>query len=407
MQMRTLHRILSIFAVAFTLYLGSTGTLIEAIDFRTIITNPQAFDPNLMAMREDFAGSPNFRVLMTADNVAPTLPMNADLDTILDRVVKGTRAKVGNASLKYLELRVADGHVVGQVQTGEQKLRFDGTTGAFLGAPPPEMNEDQPPASQRNVIKHLHRMTTFGDWALWINIIVSIALVTLIVTGIWIYVKVYRARLKLDRQNPFWMGGGVWRALHRSISIVCVFFISIVTLSGSWLAVESLMFGIYNSTHHTVMASGAVTPGSLMYDASSPLKDSALPGMLNTSVAAYHKTLPGRQIRVIRLRYYGPYAQGVIISDGQAAQQLVFNGKTGERMSLTEEGYPPSGFPFGWQAHQIAKGIHRGDFFGLTGRVMSLLAGLAMVYLSVSGIVMYVDMWNKRRKAGRKAWLWA
>jgi uncharacterized iron-regulated membrane protein len=108
----------------------------------------------------------------------------------------------------------------------------------------------------------------------------------------------------------------------------------------------------------------------------------------------------------VRLRYYGGMSQGVVVSGGPAARQLVFNTATARGVSLTEPGYPPTGFPFGWQAHQIAKSVHRGDFFGLTGRIIDLLAGLSMIYLSVSGIVMYWNMWTRRRAQGRKAFIW-
>jgi uncharacterized iron-regulated membrane protein len=407
MQLRTIHRDVSIFVGLFTLYLGTTGSLIEAIDFRTMITHPSPFDPDLMAMREDFAGPPNFRVLATADYVAIPLPASANLDAMLATALAAARTTLGDVPLRFVELRMADGQPVAQMQSGEGVLRFDATSGAALGAPQPEMNEDLPPASQRNTVKHLHRMTTFGDRALWINIVVSVCLVTLIVTGLVIYAQIFLARRRTGRRNPFWMAGGWWRALHRSISMSAVIFLSIVTLSGAWLALESLMFGLYNSSHHTVLPSGRTAPGSLMIDAASPVNDNALPGMLDGTLAAYHAVMPGVPMRVVRLRNYAGMSQGVIISGGPVARQLVFDTSTGRRVSLTEPGYPPTGFPFGWQAHQLAKSIHRGDFFGLTGRFMSLLAGLSMVYLSLSGIVMYWNMWKRRRAQGRKKLFWA
>ena len=41
-----------------------------------------------------------------------------------------------------------------------------------------------------------------------------------------------------------------------------------------------------------------------------------------------------------------------------------------------------------------------GAGFGLPARWMSLFAGLALVYLSVSGLVMYFQMSSRRRKGG-------
>jgi uncharacterized iron-regulated membrane protein len=242
---------------------------------------------------------------------------------------------------------------------------------------------------------------------LWINVTVSILLVTLIVTGIVMYAKLLLARRKAGRKGWFWKSGDWWRTLHLAISVSAAVFLSIVTLAGAWLAVESLVFGKYLASHRAVPPSGDAAFGSLMFDASSPLSDSALPGMLNTTLSAYQSAMPGVPLRAVRLRYYGGMSQGVTISAGDEAKQLVFNTATGRRVSLTEPGYPPTGFPFGWQAHQYAKSIHRGDFFGLTGRFMSLIAGLVMTYLSVSGIIMYWNMWSKRRAQGRRGFFWA
>jgi hypothetical protein len=37
---------------------------------------------------------------------------------------------------------------------------------------------------------------------------------------------------------------------------------------------------------------------------------------------------------------------------------------------------------------------------------MDLLAGFAMIYLSISGIIMYYELWKKRQKTGRQALIW-
>jgi uncharacterized iron-regulated membrane protein len=129
--------------------------------------------------------------------------------------------------------------------------------------------------------------------------------------------------------------------------------------------------------------------------------------MLRTTLSAFRSSLADQPLKVLRLRVYGGMAQGVVIvGSGDDTQQVVFNAATGHRASLTEPGYPPTGFPFGWQAHQVAKQVHRGSYIGLSGRWMDLFGGLSMVYLSLSGVVMYVEMWNRRRRSGRRALLW-
>jgi uncharacterized iron-regulated membrane protein len=108
---------------------------------------------------------------------------------------------------------------------------------------------------------------------------------------------------------------------------------------------------------------------------------------------------PDTPMKVVRLREYAGMPQGVVVTGGtRESTQLVFNAQTGRPVSETEPGYPPVGFPFGWQAHQWGKAIHRGSVIGLPGRFMDLFAGLSLLFLSISGIVMYVDYWKKTRK---------
>jgi uncharacterized iron-regulated membrane protein len=390
----------------------------------------------------------------------------------------------------------------------------------------------------------LHRMTVFGNYALFINVIVGVGLGVLIITGLIIYFKMLSGRSKSRLSSPFWSGGGWWRTWHRRISVVAAVFLMVVTLSGLWLAYESLYFGFYMgsaqqraeaqafaavqrprsaalprgvrldplseeaepgrlaSMQHDIGLSygemvkvkavaddsvkknlelhrpgveaqemrgktmslhqedadaimavltdderpkfqawrdaqllglpvvaggqggqqrtggqagqggpqGQAGPGggggSGPVDTSSPLKDAELPGMMQVTLDAERSDVGRVPIKVVRLRYYAGMPQGVVVTGGDTTKQMVFNAKTGRTVSETEPGYPPTGFPFGWQAHQTAKDVHRGGIVGLPGRVMDLFAGLSMFYLSVSGIWIYYDLWKRRRKAGRSKLLW-
>ncbi len=86
---------------------------------------------------------------------------------------------------------------------------------------------------------------------------------------------------------------------------------------------------------------------------------------------------------------------------------MVFNAETGKSMSLTEPEYPKTHYYLGWREHEIMKQIHRGDAFGVPGRFMSLFAGLSLIFLSISGAVMYIDLWRRRRRGGKAALFWA
>lgn len=397
--MRTVHRIVSLFVVLFTLYLGVTGTLIQLIDLRTLLTHAPAADPNMMAIREGLDGPDDYQVIVPADYSEPALPAAFDSGAALARMLETAHASADGASFTYAEVRMSGGGPVGKLELGGRLLVQDLTTGRYqLGPTPPPPRVVVP--SERNTVKALHRMTTFGNWPLWINPLVGVALGAFVVTGVVMYLQLLRARQRLRRRAWFWSAGGWWRSLHRWVSVGAALFILVVSLSGTWLAVESLGLGLYFSSHGP--------PPSGQHKLPAPLPEAQLPAMLTTTLQANRSLRPDQPLKIVRLRMYGGMPQGVVISGlGDDTQQLVFNAMTGQRVSETEPGYPETGFPFGWQAHQIAKQIHRGDYIGLSGRWMDLIAGISIVFLSLSGAVMYLDMWSRRRRAGRNALVWS
>ena len=470
--------------------------------------------------------------------------------------MQSARLTVGDIPLRYVELRMANGKPVGVVESAGRLAQFDVTTGQIITTGPSRRTDPDSPNSERNTFKHFHRMTVFGKYALFINVIVGVGLATLIVTGLILYFKMLSGRSRSTASNPFWSGGGWWRIWHRRISVVAALFLTVVTLSGLWLAYESLYAGFYvgsaqqraaiqqfsalqeqragnpprprpdpmsaeaqpsrlasmkldigltddemvkikaisdelvkkNLDLQKDMGSvGAIRPKTMglhqeeanaimavltddqkpkfqawrdaqllgtplptagrgnggqqgtggqqgnggakradgqggqnvgpggpggggnpatAVDASSPIKDAELGAMLHVTIAALQLDLPKTPIKVIRLRYFGGMPQGVVVTGGDTTKQVVFNAQTGKAVSESEPGYPPAYFPFGWQAHQIAKDVHRGGIIGLPGRFMDLFAGLSLIYLSISGGVMYFNLWRARRRGGRTAMFW-
>jgi len=228
------------------------------------------------------------------------------------------------------------------------------------------------------------------------------------VTGLWLYWSVYSVRrTKLRRTSLFWSAGGFWRAFHRHVSIIASLFIFVIVLTGTEITFETLYRVKYELDHPKPTPSGKTEfVDNREGDKSAPLSDAELPRMWEVVSRSYSAALPGVPARAVRLRYFAGIPQGVVITGSKEADQLVFNARTGEMMGQYEPGYPPTGFPFGWHIHQLAKNVHRGDIVGLPGRAMSLIAGLSLIYLSLSGIYMYWDMWRKRREAGHGALVW-
>ncbi|TCM16581.1 putative iron-regulated membrane protein [Novosphingobium sp. PhB165] len=424
MTLLKIHRWIALVAVIFTLYLAVTGTLLQLIDLTGILGHASPYNANMQAMRGDPNGPGDYAMIGPADYLAPRLPADADVPALLATTAQAARAAAGATPIRSLDLRMRDGQVIGIAQLNDQLPPLPGSEGppmprhtilvfdAVSGKPLPTgeipQHNVERQDSLRVIVKSLHRLTTFGNNALWINVFVGVGLAVLIVTGVWVHIKQYRARAKMGRKAFLWKAQDWWRTLHRAFSVICALFLTVLVASGLWLAVESLVFGYYMSDQ-IAQAMATHRPPPMFADHFSPLKDGEAYALANTTMGAYAADRPGIPPRAVRLRVFAGYTQGVIVSGDagdQSAQQFVYNARTGETMRETEPGYPEVGFPFGWQAHQWAKSVHNGSLIGLTGRGIGLLAGLCMFYLSISGIVMYVRMWRRRAANGKRQFFW-
>ena len=206
--MRTVHRVITLFVVIVTLYLGVTGTLIQLVDLRTLYSHAPADDVNMEAIRESGDRPGAFQVISNPDYTAAVLPSELNLETSLGKVLGSARNVDSSAQIGYVEMRMIDGKPVGQVKADWQLLRFDAITGDRVPGQFVENRINQSPDSQRNTVKRLHRMTAIGDWTLWINVVVGVSLLVLIVTGLWMYFQLYSARSRAKRSGLFWSAGG-------------------------------------------------------------------------------------------------------------------------------------------------------------------------------------------------------
>lgn len=243
-----------------------------------------------------------------------------------------------------------------------------------------------------------------GDWSLF-GMIIGVALVTMIVAGLVVWGRLYAAQRRLGRSKLFWDAGSLWRRLHRGIALVFSLYLLLIAVTGCMLE--------FDAAYHAIMIDQATREVGAAHaqdrftlDATSPLADGELPAMLATTLASFRRDHPATPIKALRLRYYSGYAQGVVIAGGSQTSQLVYNARNGQSMSETEGGYAPVYYPFGWQYHEAVKKLHRGDYFGFSGRVMGMFSGFALIYLSISAIVMYLELLRKRRRIGKNGLFW-
>ena len=403
-NVRPLHRAVATVIMVLAGYFAVTGLMIQAVDIGTIVRHAPADSPGMMAIRESLDGPPNFAVIRTSDYAAPALPAHFPFAaTALRALALARRGISPNAPLKFVEWRVVDRRPIWQGQFGDQVVRVDpaaDTVHIVPPAPPPK-----PVQSWHATLKSWHRLWALGDRMLWINALVGIGLMIMIASGLRLYFQLLSARHRMGRRGAFWRNGGWLRSLHRGIAIVAAVPLLVVSITGTLLSFDSFAFGIYRSLHRSELVGGFAPPG-MVDDQSSPMSADEVPGMLTTTLQAFRRDHPATPIKVLRLRYFAGVPQGVIVTGGADVQQLVYNSHSGRRVGMSGPTYPFAGFPLGWQLHETIKRIHRGDILGLPGRLLDVAAGLSLAFLSISGLLMYVDLLRRRRKAGRKGLFW-
>jgi uncharacterized iron-regulated membrane protein len=390
--MRTLHRTLSIFAALLMLYLGATGTLIQTLDLATLLSNAPQSDPVMQSIDEGRYGNGGYPAISARDLDAAALPAGTDFVQAFDTTLAAMHRAAPGSEPRFVELRMLGSRMVGQVKIGDDVQAFDAATGAPIAvAPTPRFTPL--PYSLRQYTKELHRFWTMHDKpGVYFELLSGIVLWVLIISGLWMYFKLLSARGKTGRKNLFWTAGGMWRSLHRSVSLVAAVFLIAIAFSGTFLGFESVW--------HTFVKV------DFRFDATAPLKDDQVRTIAAGALENFRKAEPATPVKVVRARVYGGMKQGMIVTGGALTRQVVYDTERGTEASLAEPGYPVSGFPFGTQVHEDIKHFHSGDMFGLPARFMNLLGGLALVYLSVSGIVMYAQLWLRRQKNGKSALLW-
>ncbi|MDE2339971.1 MAG: PepSY domain-containing protein [Alphaproteobacteria bacterium] len=58
-----------------------------------------------------------------------------------------------------------------------------------------------------------------------------------------------------------------------------------------------------------------------------------------------------------------------------------------------------------WLHHLLLR-LHNGEMFGPVGQLISMVIGLTLLFFAISGMWMYIKMYQQRRKSGRLKFFW-
>ena len=174
------------------------------------------------------------------------------------------------------------------------------------------------------------------------------------------------------------------RKYHRWISLVAALFLVVVGITGVVLQVQRLTGGEEEQEREREAATEV--------EAGSGVDPSAL---LSRTLAAAQQRAPGQAFASIELLPAGDEPRGVVILAGDHARRIVVDARDGDVV----EDKP-------YEAESLILRVHSGAILGEPGVFLGILWGLGLVGLSLTGIWVYLDLYQRRRKSGNGGLFW-
>ncbi len=351
-------------------------------------------------------GGPGARLTDDAKYNA-AIPDPATVKSGVAKVLAANRGKpIASVDLRFvgrnLRLQVAEA-------SGDraERWRYYADSGLVMDDDTADATLSDPPNHQfRNWLKAWHRGNIVGLPGQFVGLFTGLALIGIVVTGVFFYVQLWRSRAALGRRGFFWSGREtIWRRLHRWSAIVSAVFLLNMSISGVILAWGEIQLDIFLQYHMLINLYPRPTP--------LPAQSSGtLPGNVQTMLEnGYHAALaqnPAAKVTSVTLEERGdgvPHA--LVVLGGAQPQTLAFNALTAVPVAdwATSGVQHGQGYYADW--HQMLKRFHRGDIVGnFSGRFIEIGAGICLLYLVISSFFMYRDLLLPRWVKGKKSLLW-
>ncbi|MGC3982163.1 MAG: PepSY-associated TM helix domain-containing protein [Steroidobacteraceae bacterium] len=189
----------------------------------------------------------------------------------------------------------------------------------------------------------------------------------------------------------------MWRKLHRWISILAAVYLLNMAITGSLLAWNEWSLRLPGGNLSPEKLRAAATPQAL--------PDIDMAAAAQSAYLAAQVLAPDAPMSALRMSMANGRLQGAADFSGPYPGRIVVRAADGKRLSSP----PGPTTPQSQVAyHQLLKRFHRGDFIGsFSGRYMSITAGFCLLFLSISGIVMYFDLRRARSQRGKRQWFWS
>lgn len=178
------------------------------------------------------------------------------------------------------------------------------------------------------------------------------------------------------------------RAFHRWFGLVGAVFMIFIATTGLALQLDLWITG------NPVPGSEIEAPPSSTLDQPRAAEVGRLAA---AAVDAAERVRPGLQVRRVELAFGSGGVRATVGLPGPFADHVALDPTTGR--VLQERRMTP-----GW--HGWLQDLHAGYRFGLVGRLISVAMAVALLVLGITGLVIYVELYRRRRRAGRTALFW-
>jgi len=133
------------------------------------------------------------------------------------------------------------------------------------------------------------------------------------------------------------------------------------------------------------------------------------PGLARPLTVAAPGALVDRAIAAARQKRSGFVYDEIDVTNGARGGEIVLRaaGPLGASLIYRGDGTLADGpRPIDPQWHEWLQNIHAGYFAGAAGETVSLLAGLSLLVLGVTGLILHIRVWRRRWRMGRRSPFW-
>lgn len=176
LKMRRYHRWISFPLIIFLLAVIGTGLYLQAVE---IINETESGEPKALAR---------------------TAPDRAEIVAAVDRALEIAERDRADFPLQKVEISFDGNSYEARALTNLRigpSVSVNGKTGETTYL-------ERPPRTIRTIFILLHSGKYYGMTGLVIIMLASIVLMVLCITGLWVYIDMYRRRLKAGKKGLFW-----------------------------------------------------------------------------------------------------------------------------------------------------------------------------------------------------------